>query len=128
MVGMAVATTVDSMEAKNRLSMIPTVTKTIRFRDIYYLSSVNRINFGWYRVWQSYLRKQVTERFHCKGLRSLLTMSYIHCFPFSSNSLISWRESQFAVPNVGASDSSRMVCLSVETSTWTTCDLPDSGQ
>ena len=38
MVGMAVATTVDSIEAKNRLSMIPAVTNSIRFRDIYCLS------------------------------------------------------------------------------------------
>jgi hypothetical protein len=38
MVGMAVATTVDSIEAKNRLSMIPAVTNMIRFRDIKRLS------------------------------------------------------------------------------------------
>src|SRR5215210_3642484 len=31
---MAVATTVDSIEAKNRLSMIPAVTRIIRLRDI----------------------------------------------------------------------------------------------
>ncbi len=34
MVGMAVATTVDSMEARNRLSMMPMVTRMIRLRDI----------------------------------------------------------------------------------------------
>src|SRR5688500_16315235 len=34
MVGMAVATTVDSIEARNRLSMIPAVTRIIRLRDI----------------------------------------------------------------------------------------------
>jgi hypothetical protein len=34
MVGVAVATTVDSIEARNRLSMIPIVTKMIRLRDM----------------------------------------------------------------------------------------------
>jgi hypothetical protein len=34
MVGMAVATTVASIDAKNRLSMIPAVTKIIRLRDM----------------------------------------------------------------------------------------------
>ena len=34
MVGMAVATTVDSIEARNRLNMIPKVTRMIRLRDI----------------------------------------------------------------------------------------------
>jgi hypothetical protein len=34
MVGMAVATTVDSIEARNKLNMIPMVTRMIRLRDI----------------------------------------------------------------------------------------------
>jgi hypothetical protein len=34
MVGMAVETTVDSIDARNRLSMMPAVTIMIRFRDI----------------------------------------------------------------------------------------------
>src|SRR5215208_6813243 len=34
MVGMAVATTVDSIDARNRLSMMPAVTRIIRLRDI----------------------------------------------------------------------------------------------
>src|SRR5687767_4112826 len=34
MVGIAVATTVDSIEARNRLSMIPAVTSMTRLRDI----------------------------------------------------------------------------------------------
>ena len=34
MVGMAVPTTVDSIEARNRLNMIPMVTRMLRLRDI----------------------------------------------------------------------------------------------
>jgi hypothetical protein len=33
-VGMAVATTVDSIDAKNRLNMMPAVTRKMRLRDI----------------------------------------------------------------------------------------------
>jgi hypothetical protein len=40
MVGMAVATTVDSIEARKRLSMMPIVTRTIRLRDMIYLSKM----------------------------------------------------------------------------------------
>src|SRR5258706_13625694 len=36
-VGMAVATTVDSIEARNKLSIMPIVTRMIRLRDMIYL-------------------------------------------------------------------------------------------
>jgi hypothetical protein len=49
MVGMAVATTVDSIEAKNRLSMIPAVTRIIRLFDMESFQNTHQL--GWDKVW-----------------------------------------------------------------------------
>jgi cell division inhibitor SulA len=50
MVGMAVATTVDSIEARNRLSMMPMVTRMIRLCDI------RSFQDKWVKVLQSYFK------------------------------------------------------------------------